>query len=90
MSYYKATRLDGTDDDVVLREQHIIYPGAIDIGEGGLSQPGCDMHVRVINIAMATAWLLPYKREFWRQFARQINDMCDIMDAVATSDETGW
>lgn len=44
---------------LVLRDARLISASAVDVMDGGLHDPKCRKHLRVIDIITGTAWFVP-------------------------------
>lgn len=44
---------------LVLREQRVIGASQVEVINGGLNDAQCDVHLRVVDLVTAVAWLVP-------------------------------
>lgn len=49
----------GATRHIPIREQRIVYPADVTVWEGGMTQDGCDVHIRVVHISTGDVYYVP-------------------------------
>lgn len=69
----------GARRHVAVTDRRILFPADVQFAAGGMAQPGCDMHIRIVDIANESALYIPLPHQVVEQLLPEADHVVTIL-----------